>query len=138
MNSVSVSRTVAASPDAVRQKIRDVGPFMRAADFDDVVVDDGLVVLTNGVGIATIELTLELFDDADSVLAYRQQEGIFDEMVTHYSVVPTDGGTEVTATTEFQIDVALVGALMDATIIKRQRKKELTAQFDWLQAELGE
>ena len=136
MNSVTVSKTLDASPEAVREKMQDVGAFMRAAEFDGVVVDGDRIELTNGVGIATIELTLELFDDADSELAYRQRDGIFDEMVTRYTVEPTANGAEVTAETEFQIDVALVGKLMDATIIKRQRRKELNAQFDWLADEL--
>lgn len=136
MNSVTVSKALDASPEAVRERIRDVGPFMRAAEFDEVVVDGDRIELTNGVGIATIELTLELFDEADADLAYRQRDGIFDEMVTRYTVVPTEGGSEVTADTEFQIDVALVGKLMDATIIKRQRRKELNAQFGWLADEL--
>lgn len=137
MNSVTVSKALDASPDAVREKIHDVGPFMRAAEFDGVVVDGERIELTNGVGIATIELTLELFDEPDADLAYRQRDGIFDEMVTRYTVEPTEDGAVVTAETEFQIDVALVGKLMDATIIKRQRRKELNAQFDWLETEFG-
>jgi hypothetical protein len=137
MNSVTVSTALDASPGAVREKIRDVGPFMRAAEFDGVVVDGDRIELTNGVGIATIELTLELFDEPDADLAYRQRDGIFDEMVTRYTVEPTAAGSLVTAETEFQIDVALVGKLMDATIIKRQRRKELNAQFAWLESEFG-
>lgn len=137
MNAVTVSRHVDAPPDAVREKVRDVGPFMRAAGFDEVVVDGDRMELENGVGIATIELTLELFEEEGSTLAYRQRDGIFQEMVTRYTVDAADGGSAVTATTEFAIDVALVGGLMDATIIERQRRKELNAQFDWLEAELG-
>lgn len=136
MNSVSVSREVAAPPAAVREKIQDVGPFMRAAGFDEVIVDGDRMELTNGVGITTIELTLELYEAEDTTLAYRQREGIFEKMVTRYTVTPTDEGSTVTATTEFQIDVALVGTLLDATIIERQRTKELNAQFDWLVDEL--
>jgi carbon monoxide dehydrogenase subunit G len=137
MNSVTVSRHVAAPPDAVRERMHDVAQFMRAGGFDEVAVDGQRLELVNGVGIATSELTLELFEEDGSALAYRQRDGIFEEMVTRYTVEPTDGGSEVTATTEFAIDVALVGDLMDATIIKRQRRKELTAQFDWLEAEFA-
>jgi hypothetical protein len=137
MNSLTVSVALDAPPDAVREKIRDVEPFMRAAEFDGVVVDGDRIELTNGVGIATIELTLELFDEADADLAYRQRDGIFEEMVTRYVVAPTENGSVLTAETEFQIDVALVGKLMDATIIKRQRRKELNAQFDWLESEFS-
>lgn len=138
MNAVTVSRTIDAPPEALREKIRDVEPFMRAGGFDEVVVDGERVELTNGVGIATIELDLELFEAAGSVLAYRQEEGIFEEMVTRYTVTPAGDGADVTGTTEFAIDVALVGKLMDATVITRQRRTELTAQFDWLESELGE
>ncbi|MBP1988188.1 SRPBCC family protein [Halolamina salifodinae] len=153
METVSVSREITAPPDAVRERMQDVGPFMRAAGFDEVEVDregqspsgsrpqagDGdQIGLTNGVGIATIELSLELVEDPDAALAYRQVEGIFEEMVTRYTVEPTGSGTQVTAETEFAIDVALVGKLMDATVIKRQRRKELEQQFDWLAAELGD
>ncbi len=138
METVSVSREIGAPPDAVREKMQDIGPFMRAAGFDEVVVEGDRIDLTNGVGIATIELGLELVDDPDAALAYRQREGIFAEMVTRYTVEPTDSGTAVTAETEFAIDVALVGKLMDATVIKRQRRKELEKQFDWLAAELDD
>ncbi|NHX37221.1 MULTISPECIES: SRPBCC family protein [Halolamina] len=152
MNSVSVSRDVAAPPDAVRERMDDVGAFMRAAGFDEVAVDregqspsgsrpqagDGdRITITNGVGIATIELVLDLFDDPDTALAYRQHDGIFEEMVTRYTLEPTAEGTEVTAETEFAIDVALVGKLLDATVIKRQRRRELEQQFDWLEQQFA-
>ncbi len=137
MNSVSVSREVAATPEAVRERMRDVGPFMRAAGFDEVVVEGDRVAITNGVGIATVELELELIEEPDAALAYRQRDGIFEEMVTRYTLEPTDDGTEVTAETEFAVDVALVGKLLDATVIKRQRRRELEQQFDWLEAEFG-
>lgn len=147
MESVTVSREFAAPPDKVRAYVWDVGPFMRAGGFDEVRVhqeDTGesrpaagdRFDLTNSVGIATIELSLELFDDDDAVLAYRQRDGIFEEMVTRYHLTSTATGSELSATTEFAIDVALVGKLMDATIIKRQRRRELEAQFDWLETEL--
>lgn len=137
METVSVSREIEAPPDAVRERMRDVGPFMRAAGFDAVEVEGDRIDLTNGVGIATIELGLELVEEPDAALAYRQRDGIFEAMVTRYTVEPTDSGTRVTAETEFAIDVALVGKLMDATVIRRQRRKELETQFDWLAAELA-
>jgi carbon monoxide dehydrogenase subunit G len=136
METVSVSREINAPPGVVREKMRDIEPFMRAAGFDEVVVDGDRIDLTNGVGIATIELGLELVDEPDAALAYRQREGIFAEMMTRYTVEPTESGSTVTAETEFAIDVALVGKLMDATVIKRQRRKELEQQFDWVAAEL--
>ncbi|PSP27569.1 hypothetical protein BRC65_04980 [Halobacteriales archaeon QH_2_65_14] len=36
-------------------------------------------------------------------------------------------------TTEFALDVEVVGATLDATIIARQRRKELERQFDYLE-----
>ncbi|KPN32196.1 hypothetical protein SY89_02960 [Halolamina pelagica] len=137
MNSVSVSREVAAPPEAVRARMNDVGAFMRAAGFDEVTTDGDRITITNGVGIATVELELELIDHPDAALAYRQRDGIFEEMVTRYTLEPTDDGTEVTAETEFAVDVALVGKLLDATVIKRQRRRELDQQFDWLEREFA-
>ncbi|SDY75892.1 hypothetical protein SAMN05216564_10994 [Halopenitus persicus] len=67
-----------------------------------------------------------------------QQEGIFEAMTTSYTVTAADGGSEVTATTEFALDVAIVGDVLDATVIKRQRRRELEAQFDWLEAQTAE
>lgn len=58
-------------------------------------------------------------------------------METRYELAERDGGTGITATTTFAVDVALVGELLDATVIKRQRKKELTAQFDYLEAQVA-
>lgn len=139
MDSVTLSRHLNAEPAAVRERIRDVEPLMRAGGFDEVVVDGDRVEITNRVGIATIELGLELFEDPDAVLAYRQREGegVFEEMVTNYTATPGDGGTIVTASTEFAVDVGLVGELLDATVISRQRRREIEAQFDWLEAELA-
>lgn len=139
MNTVTVSRHLDASPEAVRERVSDVEPFVRAGGFDEVLVDGDRIELTNRVGIATIELTLERFDADDAVLAYRQREGIFEEMTTRYTVESrADGeGCTVAGTTTFAVDVALVGDLMDATVVERQRRRELNAQFDWLEAELA-
>lgn len=133
MNTVSLSRTLDAPPTSVREAMSDHQAFLKAAEFDEVTVVDGTIQIANMVGILTIELTIELVDDPDAFLAYEQRDGIFDEMVTTYTVTPTDDGTEVTARTEFELDIALVGQVLDATIIQRQRRKELTAQFDWLE-----
>ena len=149
MESISLSRSVAAPPDAVRALVRDVEPFMRAAGFDTVEVSEASsetrtvtgeggerLTIGKGFAMASIELDLVLVDDPETVLAYEQHDGIFEEMWTGYSLAETDGGCEVTATTEFALDVAGVGAILDATVIKRQRRRELTAQFDYLAAEI--
>lgn len=138
MESVTLSRTLDVPPNAVRDAIHDVGPFTKAAGFDDVTVDGTRIEVANQVGVATIELTLRLIDDPESTLAYEQQEGIFEAMTTEYEVSETETGSEVTATTEFALDVALVGTILDSTIIKRQRRKELSAQFDWLEEQVAE
>jgi len=78
---------------------------------------------------------LELIEETDAALAYRQRDGIFEAMVTRYTLDPTESGTAVTAETEFAIDVALVGKRLDATVIERQRRRELEQQFDWLERE---
>ena len=139
MHSVTVTRTIDSDPEAIAEAMTDVGPFMTAAGFDEVAVDGDRIEVANAVGIATIELTLERVDTdalekphADGAFAYEQREGIFEEMVTSYSLSSVADGTEVEATTTFALDVAVVGDLLDATVIDRQRRRELEAQLDWL------
>ena len=138
MESVSVSRTVDADPETVREAMADVQRFMASAGFDEVTVDGDDMTIVNGFGIAAIELDLTLVDRDDAELAYEQEDGIFEAMWTTYEVTTEDSGTRVTATTEFQLDVAVVGAVLDATVIKRQRRKELNTQFDWLERVVAE
>ncbi|WP_144926927.1 SRPBCC family protein [Halorubrum salsamenti] len=133
MNSVTLSRTIDAPPAVVRESMNELEQFMRASGFDEVLVDGETVCVANEVGIATIELTLELVDRPEADLAYEQREGIFEEMRTAYTVTPAPNGSEVVATTEFALDVAIVGDVLDSTVIKRQRRRELSAQFDWLE-----
>lgn len=133
MQSVTCTRHLEAPADAVESAILDIEPFMLASGFDEVDVDGETVRVANEMGIATIELVLELVEAPDAVLAYEQRDGIFEEMRTTYRVSETPDGCEVVATTAFALDVALVGSLLDATVIKRQRRKELDAQFDWLE-----
>jgi carbon monoxide dehydrogenase subunit G len=137
MQTVSLSRDFDADPDAVEALVEDVGAFTRAGGFDDVEVEGDLMRLRNGVGIATMELKLELLDTSEATLAYRQVEGIFDEMETQYSVEATETGTRITARTSYELDLALVGDLLDSTVIKRQRRREIEAQFDWLEPQLA-
>lgn len=132
VNEVSVTRTVEASPATVRDAMADVERFMEAAGFDEVTVEGDSLTIVNGFGLAAIELSLTLVDRPGAELAYEQDDGIFEEMWTTYEVAAADGGTRITATTEFALDLALVGAILDATVIDRQRRRELNAQFDWL------
>ena len=135
MQSVTVSRTIDAPRVAVQAAMDDTEAFMLAAGFDDVTVDGDEIHLRNRVGIATIELTLERVDESDATLAYEQREGIFESMRTVYRLDDAgEAGTRVEATTDFALDVALVGDLLDSTIIRRQRNKELEAQFDYLES----
>lgn len=134
MESVTVSRTFAAGPEPLREAMDDLEPFMKAAGFDTVSVDGREIEVANEVGVATIELSLRLREDPQADLAYQQTDGIFEEMWTGYTVTAVADGTAVTATTEFALDVAIVGGVLDSTIIKRQRRKELNAQFDWLES----
>ncbi|WP_049985905.1 hypothetical protein [Halobellus rufus] len=132
MTSVSVTAVLDEDAATVRQRMREVEPFMRAAGFDAVRREGSHLTIENAVGPATIELSLELFDDPDADLAYRQEEGIFEEMDTTYTVTAVDGGTRVEAETEFSLGVAVVGSVLDETVIKRQRRRELNAQFAYL------
>ncbi|MFB6308953.1 MAG: SRPBCC family protein [Haloarculaceae archaeon] len=137
MQRVSVSRTVDADPDEIRAAMDDLAAFMRAAKFDEVRVEGDRLELANRVGLFEIELELAVIE-TDAALAYEQREGIFESMDTEYTIDERDGRTEVTATTEFELlDLPVLGEMIDATIIKRQRRKELTAQFDWLEETLG-
>jgi len=132
MARVAVDRTVDTDAETVRSRMRDVEPFVRAAGFDEVARSDSTVEIANEVGPVRIELTLELVDDPDAELVYRQREGIFEEMTTRYEVTETDAGTAIEAETEFELDVAVVGSFLDATVISAQRRRELTAQLDYL------
>lgn len=133
MNSVTLSRTIDSPPTDIRESMNRLEQFMRASGFDMVLVDGKTVHVANEIGIATIELTLELVDHSEADLAYEQRDGIFEEMRTAYTVTPASNGSEVAATTEFALDIAIVGDVLDSTIIKRQRRTELAAQFDWLE-----
>lgn len=131
METVSLSQTFEASPETIRALVTDVGPFIEACGFDTVSVAEPMVHIENSVGLLSVELDLELVDEPGAVLAYEQRDGIFETMTTRYEL---DGGasTTLTATTDFALDISVVGELLDATVIKRQRRKELSAQFDYL------
>jgi hypothetical protein len=135
METVTVSRTISAPESTLRGAITDVEPFMRAAGFDEVVVEGDEIRITNRVGIAEIQLTLGTIDVPDAVLAYEQRDGLFEAMRTVYRLEDAgEGGVHVEAETNFALDVALVGELLDATVVSRQRRRELDAQFDYLES----
>lgn len=133
VQTVSLDRWIDGDPETVRAAMEDLGPFMRAAGFDEVTVDGDSIRIENSVGIFSIALDLELIDERD--LAYEQTDGIFREMTTVYDLEAADGGTRVTATTDFELAAAFAGPILDATVIKRQRKRELRGQFDYLEAQ---
>jgi carbon monoxide dehydrogenase subunit G len=137
MNEVTETRRIVAPPDAVQDAMADVEAFVESAGFDDVEVDGETIRVANQVGLAEIELELVAVEREGADVAHEQREGIFEEMWTTYTVEPRVGGNEsdVTAHTEFALDVPLVGDVLDATVIKRQRRKELNAQLDWLEEE---
>ncbi len=107
---------------------------MRAAGFDEVEVDGDTIHVANQVGPIQIELTLALVDNLDAVLTYEQREGIFETMRTTYMLIEDPEKIEIVATTDFALDLAVVGSILDATVIKRQRRIELEAQFDYLES----
>jgi carbon monoxide dehydrogenase subunit G len=137
MERVTLSRTVDADPETVRALITDVQQFMDALGLDNVTVDGDRITLQNRMGLFDIELELEVVDAEGAVFAYEQREGVFEAMRTEYTVQKVPAGTEVTATTEFSaVDFAVIGEVLDATIVERQRRKELTAQLDWLERQV--
>lgn len=132
METVTVTETIDGDIETIEAAMTDIGPFMRAAKFDEVAVDGDIVHISNHVGLATIELEIELIEDSEAVLAYQQRDGIFEEMVTRYTLTETPDGVEVSATTDFAVQARLIGPILDATVVSRQRRRELTAQFDYL------
>lgn len=137
METVTVSRTVDAAPERVRELVADVEPFMIAGGFTDVTVEDGVVHLENQLGFATMTLTVALRDDG-AALSFVQQEGMFDEMDARYEVEPDGDRSRVVATTDFELGTTVVGDLLDGTIVRRQRIREIEGQFDYLEDELAE
>jgi Mg-chelatase subunit ChlI len=133
MERVTVSRHFETDPGTVRAAIADTAAFMRGAGFDAVDYDGDRLRIENRVGLFDIDLELRVVSDEDAALAYEQHEGVFDSMRTEYHVEAVAGGTTVTATTVYEmLDLAVVGKLLDASVVRRQRRKELNAQFDWL------
>jgi len=135
VETVTLERTIDAPPEAVRGAMADLEAFTAAAGFDEVSVDGDLISVANAVGPVEIELELRLLDEPDAEVAYEQVEGIFESMTTTYAVRDIEGGTSVSATTSFALDVAVVGGFLDSTVIRRQRRAELRAQFDYLERE---
>lgn len=133
MERFSMEQTFDASPETIRALVTDVGPFIRACGFDTVTVEGSRVHIENSVGLASIELELELVEKQGAVLAYEQRDGIFKEMTTRYKLRGKRGTTTVSVVTDFALNVALVGMILDATVIKRQRQREITAQFEYLE-----
>jgi carbon monoxide dehydrogenase subunit G len=133
MNTVTLSRSVDAPAETVREAIADLQAFTEAAGFDGVTVEDDVVTITNHVGLLEIQLELVVTRDDPETLVLEQRDGIFESMTTWYTVTGDTESCEVTAETEFGLDVAIVGQVLDATVIKRQRTHELTAQLDWLE-----
>lgn len=138
MQTVTVSREFDAPPEAIERELADLEPFMQACGFTEVTVDGDHIDIRNAVGFLSIELTLEVVERADAALAYVQRDGIFSEMETRYALTDRDGATELTATTELEVDVQYLGPVFDATVVRRQRRHELERQFDYLEARLAE
>lgn len=134
MQTVAVSRQIDKSPQSLCAAMQDIEPFMRAGGFDSVAVHGNSIEVSNTIGIAEIELSLQIINDPDDALSYEQVDGIFKEMRTTYTVTGTPETSTVSATTEFALDIGLIGDFLDATIIKRQRKRELNDQFSYLGA----
>ncbi|MFW6017626.1 MAG: SRPBCC family protein [Halapricum sp.] len=132
MESVTVTRTIEAPPGAIEDALDDLEPFMRASGFDEVEVDGDRLEISKAMGLLRISLTLEVYEDEQATLAYEQVDGLFESMTTTYELAGQSRTTEVTARTEFALD-APGGSILDATVVQRQRRKELHAQLDYLE-----
>jgi hypothetical protein len=130
---VTVTRTLAAPPDAVRAAMADLEAFVAASGFDRVDAAADGVTVCHDVGPATLELVLGVDADADAALALDAREGPFERMRTEYRVAPANGGSTVEAHTEFELAAPLVGEVLDATVVRRRRRAELGSQLDWLE-----
>lgn len=133
MASVSRSRLVDASPAVVERAITEnVAALMRAAGYDSVRFEGGRLELEGTLGLASLSLTLREVDDADATLAFEQVDGHFERMITEYDVEPSDGGTTVSARTEFALG-GTTGSVMDESLVRRQRGRELEAQLEYVE-----
>lgn len=162
MESVTVTRTIDAPVEAVEAEMADLESFMLSAGFDEVSVEGDRMTLVMGFTILRMKLVLDLVASDEHDVVYEQHEGPFEFMRTWYDVEPAGDGdgrgagsdgagggndedasgddrerTVVSATTEFQLRAPAVGSLLDATVIKRQRRKELNAQFDHLEEQVA-
>ncbi|MFW5955778.1 MAG: SRPBCC family protein [Halorhabdus sp.] len=130
MASVERSRVLGAEPGVVEDLLTgDVEALVTAAGYDSVTVEGDRIDIEQRLGLATLSLTLRRRSDAEATLAIEQEEGHFETMWTEYDVEPTDGGTELTARTEFTLG-GVAGSVLDETLVRRQRTKELEAQLD--------
>jgi len=136
MESATVTRTVEAPPDAVRDVLGELEPFMRASGFDEVDIDGDRIEISKALGLLRISLTLRVYEEDGAALAYEQTDGLFESMVTTYELSEQDGLTEVTAQTEFALD-APGGSILDGTVVRRQRRKELAAQLDFVEKQVS-
>lgn len=134
METIELEHTVNAPIQDVREAMLELEPFMRASGFDEVDIDGDRLDISKALGLLRISLTLDRIDDPDVDLAFEQVDGIFEAMTTTYSLTDRDDKTDVTAVTEFALD-APGGELLDATLVKRQRRREIEAQFDYLDDE---
>ena len=133
MTEVTLTRDLPVDPETVRNCIReDLSAFVEASGFDSVTATGDTFVVTRHIGMATLELTLEV-RESDALLYLEQTEGIFDEMWTEYTVEETDDGSKITATTGFTLG-GVLGPILDGTMIATQRRKEFALQFDYLEA----
>lgn len=137
MTLVTADREFAAPPATVRRAIEDhPEAFLGAGGFDHVSVGTDRIEFARELGLATLELAVTVDHDADVLLAFDAVEGIFEAMRTEYDVRAEDGGSRVTARTEFTLGGALARAF-DGTIVALQRRREFAAQFDYLEKEIG-
>lgn len=137
MTLVTADREFAAPPATVRRAIEErPEAFLAAGGFDHVSMGADRIEFARELGLATLELVVDIDHDADAVLAFDAVEGIFSEMRTEYDVHAEDGGSRITARTEFTLGGALARAF-DGTIVSLQRRREFASQFDYLEKEIG-
>lgn len=133
MKTVTRQRELDASETDIRDAITDVETFMQSAGFDEIERDGNTLTLGKAHGLLKVKLVVRLLDEDDSVLAYEQEEGIFAEMTSRYTVEAQQEGVDVHASTRFEIDETLDDSMLDEATVATQRGKELEAQLDYLE-----
>lgn len=133
MARVNASRVLDAPRSTVETMIRnDIVGFVEAGGFDEVRSEGDVLAMSRSLGLATLELEVRVDHEADAVLAFEAVDGLFEQMRTEYAVEEADGGSRITAWTDFTLG-GFLGDALDETLVSTQRKREFEDQFEYVE-----